>query len=72
MYMVFCLGIGLWAIYGVFRMDWFIIIANIAGFIQGATILALKFKYKKNEKKQIQPWPATLSTTVIMELIHRK
>ncbi len=52
MYTVFCVGIGLWAIYGVFIQDIVIVIANTLGFIQGAAILVLKFKYKNNEKSQ--------------------
>ena len=46
MFALFCGGVFLWSIYGVFVNDFPIIIANSLAFIQAATILFFKVKYK--------------------------
>jgi MtN3 and saliva related transmembrane protein len=46
MFMLFCGGVFLWFIYGLFVNDWPIIIANSLAFVQAITILVLKVKYK--------------------------
>jgi MtN3 and saliva related transmembrane protein len=46
MFALFCGGVFLWFIYGVFVNDYPIIIANSLAFIQAAVILVFKAKYK--------------------------
>ncbi len=46
MYTVFCIGVFLWAIYGVLVNDLPIMIANAIALAQGIAIVALKLKYK--------------------------
>jgi MtN3 and saliva related transmembrane protein len=46
MFSLFCGGVFLWFIYGVLINDFPIIIANSLAFIQAATILFFKAKYK--------------------------
>jgi MtN3 and saliva related transmembrane protein len=46
MFSLFCGGVFLWFIYGVFINDFPIIIANSLAFIQAAMILCFKAKYK--------------------------
>jgi MtN3 and saliva related transmembrane protein len=46
MFSLFCGGVLLWFIYGLFVKDFPIIIANSFAFIQAAVILALKVRYK--------------------------
>jgi MtN3 and saliva related transmembrane protein len=46
MFSLFCGGVFLWFIYGLFETDLPIIIANSFAFIQGLAILILKMKYK--------------------------
>jgi MtN3 and saliva related transmembrane protein len=46
MFSLFCGGVFLWFIYGVFINDFPIIIANSLAFIQAAMILFFKAKYK--------------------------
>jgi MtN3 and saliva related transmembrane protein len=45
MYVIFCLGIILWLIYGILRNDIAVIVAQILVFSQAFIILILKFKY---------------------------
>ncbi|MCW3983346.1 MAG: SemiSWEET transporter [Candidatus Bathyarchaeota archaeon] len=46
MFLLFCGGVLLWFIYGVFVNDLPIIIANSLAFIQALIILAFKMKFK--------------------------
>ena len=46
MFMLYCGGVFLWFVYGVFRNDLAIILANSLAFIQALVILTLKAKYK--------------------------
>jgi MtN3 and saliva related transmembrane protein len=46
MFMLYCGGVLLWFVYGVFRNDLVIILANSLAFIQALVILILKAKYK--------------------------
>jgi MtN3 and saliva related transmembrane protein len=46
MFSLFCGGVLLWFIYGVYLNDLPIIIANGFAFIQSLAILAFKIKYK--------------------------
>lgn len=46
MFSLFCGGVFLWFIYGLFVNDWPIIIANSLAFVQAIVILVLKVKYK--------------------------
>jgi len=46
MFMLYCGGVLLWFVYGVFRNDLAIILANFIAFIQALIILVLKAKYK--------------------------
>lgn len=45
MYVIFCVGIVLWLIYGILRKDVAVIAAQILVFAQAVVILALKIKY---------------------------
>lgn len=40
-------GFSLWTVYGIFRNDWIIIGANVVNASLNASLLALKFKYRK-------------------------
>lgn len=46
MFSLFCGGVFLWFIYGLFEFDLPIIFANSVTFMQAVAILVLKFKYK--------------------------
>lgn len=46
MFALFCGGVFLWFVYGVFVKDFPIIIANSLAFIQAVAILLFKIKYK--------------------------
>ena len=46
MFILYCGGLLLWFVYGVFRNDLAIILANSLAFIQGLIILVFKAKYK--------------------------
>lgn len=46
MFTLFCGGVFLWFLYGVFVHDFPIIIANSLAFIQAVVILVFKAKYK--------------------------
>jgi len=46
MFMLYCAGVLLWFVYGVYLKDLPIILANSLAFIQAVTILLLKAKYK--------------------------
>ena len=46
MFLLYCGGVLLWFVYGVFRNDFAIILANSLAFIQALIILMFKAKYK--------------------------
>lgn len=46
MFMLYCAGVFLWLLYGIYRMDLAIIIANALAFVQALIILTLKAKCK--------------------------
>ena len=46
MFLLYCGGVSLWFVYGLFRQDIAIILANSLALIQSVAILALKLKYK--------------------------
>ena len=46
MFLIFCVAVFLWFIYGVLTNDVPVIVANFLVFIQASIILALKAKYK--------------------------
>jgi MtN3 and saliva related transmembrane protein len=46
MYALYCGGVFLWLIYGLYQTDLAIIIANSLALVQGLTILMLKAKFK--------------------------
>lgn len=46
MFLIFCIGIFLWFIYGFLRKDYPVIVANLLVFIQALIILIFKIKYK--------------------------
>ena len=46
MFLLYCGGVLLWFVYGVFRNDLAIILANSLAFIQALIILMFKAKYK--------------------------
>jgi len=46
MFTLYCGGVFLWFIYGLFRQDIAIILANSLALIQSVAILGLKLKYK--------------------------
>jgi len=46
MFLLYCGGVLLWFVYGFFRNDFAIILANSSAFIQALIILMFKAKYK--------------------------
>ncbi len=46
MFLVLCLGIGLWLVYGILRGDLPLILANAVTLALAGTILMFKLKYK--------------------------
>ncbi len=45
-FLMFCTGVFLWLIYGLFKQDIAVILANFITFILASIILGLKLKYK--------------------------
>ncbi len=45
MYLIMCTGVFLWMIYGIFRKDYPVIIANATTLIFTSIVLGLKIKY---------------------------
>jgi MtN3 and saliva related transmembrane protein len=45
--MLFCVGIFLWLVYGVYKVDAPMIVANSLSFLQGVVILVLQFRRPK-------------------------
>ena len=50
MFLTFWCGVFLWLLYGLIKMDWPIIIANIVTFGLASIILYLKFRFDRNER----------------------
>lgn len=46
MYVVFCLGISLWLVYGFFINSWPVVLANAVTMVLTLAILGLKIKHK--------------------------
>jgi len=46
MFVIFCLGIFMWFLYGLMGMYWPVIVANLVTFFLALTILIYKLKYK--------------------------
>lgn len=44
MYSIFTFGVAMWLIYGVLKMDWPVIVANLITFCLASIILILKIK----------------------------
>jgi MtN3 and saliva related transmembrane protein len=44
MYVILCAGISLWLVYGLFLMDWPLILANTITLILAAPIMVMKIK----------------------------
>jgi MtN3 and saliva related transmembrane protein len=51
MYSMFTAGITLWLVYGLMLGAWPIVIANVVTISLACTILAMKIRYRKGEKK---------------------
>jgi MtN3 and saliva related transmembrane protein len=45
MYLIFTLGVLLWAVYGAFRHDWAIVAANVVTSLLSIAILLTKIRY---------------------------
>ncbi|WP_027126435.1 SemiSWEET family sugar transporter [Gelidibacter mesophilus] len=47
MFIVLCLGVGFWIVYGILKMDWPIILTNSISFILNAIMLYIIFSQKE-------------------------
>jgi MtN3 and saliva related transmembrane protein len=45
MYLMFCAGIGLWLVYGIFIHSWPVIIANAVTLVLSGTVLVMKIRF---------------------------
>ncbi|WP_299392115.1 SemiSWEET transporter [uncultured Gelidibacter sp.] len=52
MYIILCGGVGLWTVYGVFKMDWPIIVTNGISFILNGIMLYIVLRSWKKNRKQ--------------------
>lgn len=50
MFIILCIGVGLWTVYGIIKVDWPIIITNGISFILNATMLSIIISQKKKPK----------------------
>lgn len=48
MFVVLCLGVGFWTVYGILKMDWPIILTNGISFILNAIMLYIIFTQDKD------------------------
>lgn len=48
MFIILCIGVGLWTVYGVIKMDWPIIITNGISFVLNAIMLVILMTQNKN------------------------
>ena len=49
MFIVLCIGVGLWTVYGILKMDWPIIVTNGISFLLNACMLLIIITQKKDE-----------------------
>lgn len=49
MFVVLCIGVGLWTVYGILKMDWPIILTNGISFLLNAYMLLIIVTQKKDE-----------------------
>lgn len=49
MFVVLCIGVGLWTVYGILKTDWPIILTNSISFILNASMLVIIITQKKDE-----------------------
>lgn len=49
MFIVLCIGVGLWTVYGILKMDWPIIVTNGISFLLNACMLFIIITQKKDE-----------------------
>ncbi|MEO8774414.1 MAG: SemiSWEET transporter [Gelidibacter sp.] len=47
MFIILCIGVGLWTVYGIIKMDWPIIITNGISFILNAIMLVILTTQRK-------------------------
>lgn len=52
MYIILCLGVGLWTVYGIMKMDWPIIVTNGISFILNAIMLYIVIKSSRKRREQ--------------------
>lgn len=52
MFVILCLGVGLWTVYGVMKMDWPIIITNGISFILNGIMLYIVITCKKDHEHE--------------------
>ncbi|TXD81568.1 hypothetical protein ESY86_06950 [Subsaximicrobium wynnwilliamsii] len=48
MFFILCLGVGLWTVYGIFKMDWPIILTNGISFILNSLMLGIIITQKQH------------------------
>lgn len=48
MFIVLCVGVGLWTVYGILKMDWPIILTNGLSFLLNGLMLIIIFTQKKD------------------------
>ena len=49
MFVILCLGVGLWTVYGILKMDWPIIITNSISFILNGIMLKIVWFQDRNK-----------------------
>lgn len=49
MWVLFCVGVALWMVYGILMIAWPIIIANALTLLMSATVLAIKLANRSDE-----------------------
>lgn len=52
MFIILCCGVGLWTVYGIFKMDWPIIVTNGVSFILNAIMLYIVVGSSKKKQRQ--------------------
>lgn len=48
MFVVLCIGVGLWTVYGILKMDWPIILTNGISFLLNASMLFIIIRQKSD------------------------
>lgn len=51
MFLILCLGVGLWTVYGIMKIDWPIIVTNGISFVLNGTMLYIVIGSSKKLKK---------------------